>query len=137
VAESRLIQDEVIKEIHDFHHALEMWGRGEVSEDAYQLIVNRQAIDLTIVSGDGALIDVDSMNTRLKGMYGESPDLKIWAEIVRTKRLASDHFLAVYYEHNKLRDIQRKRLSSAIFRLNKDLPNHCEWIHLHETWSEQ
>ncbi|MHA2503116.1 MAG: DUF4440 domain-containing protein [Candidatus Kariarchaeaceae archaeon] len=131
--ESFLSGESVQQEIIDLHQFFEDWFTGEVKEDITRFD-SVMAPDFELISPSGQQINRQSIVDMIAQGYNSQTDRKIWVEDI-TCRVQGDLVIATYYELQSYEGEHTKRISTAIFSYDPELPCSSLWHHVHETWT--
>jgi len=125
-------------EIESIHNFFEQWLNGIIkpSKKNFLRIVKALATEFQLITPSGDLLSRDELLARFEKSYGTRKDnpMFIWTKGFTFKKLNPNYMVVIYQEWRKISDVEKGRISTAIFRRNGLAPNKVEWIHLQETW---
>ena len=124
----------VKKEISELHTFFELYFKGELSDDTTRF---SEVLDSSfrIVTPTALLVSRESIINIIKKSYNTRLDINIWTEDVDILEITETIVGATYYELQKSNGSAiTKRISTALFRKDKNTPNGLKWLHVHETW---
>ncbi len=125
-------------EIIDLHRFLQDWLNGALprTPEAYARLIAVLGADFVIINPSGVVTDRAALVAELEAAHGgrAGKGLRIWIENSQARQVLGDFCLVTYEEWHETAGERSARLSSALFRRRRRLPNRVEWLHLHETW---
>lgn len=122
------------REVVELHQFFEDWFCGRT--DGFGRVEAALAANFVLISPRGELRTREALleNLRLaRGCRrGESFEIRIEDCEVRTVEFGLA--LVTFAEWQRLGDREAGRVSTALFRVDREAPCGVRWIHLHETW---
>jgi hypothetical protein len=115
---------------------LQCWlcGVSHDRESDFKYISLVLAPDLELVSPTGGIENHSELVKRLSLAYGARPNLSIHISHYMPIWTTENTILARYVETRECPRGSDKRVSTALFSKNIDLPNGVSWNYIHETW---
>ena len=125
-------------EVVELHQFLQDWmtGASPRTADAYARLAEVLADGFTLINPRGVANERGALMAELEGAHGVHADegFRIWIDNPLSRHQLGDFALVTYEEWQQLAGKTSARLSTALFRRRRRLPNRVEWLHLHETW---
>ncbi|MCH4897459.1 MULTISPECIES: hypothetical protein [unclassified Pseudomonas] len=124
-------------EVYRWYNLFFPWSRGVASqsEEAIKPLYDALANDFRVVLTDGQIMDRENYWERLWGLHGKragSPESHIINLSITP--LPGDCFLTVFDLVKN--GITKKKVDSALMRLDPDSPSGISWIYVHESEHE-
>ncbi len=132
------MERDCLNEIIDLHKFLADWLNGTQPRtlEAYARRTDVLGADFAIINPSGAVTERAALIADLEAAHGgrAGRGFRIWIENSLARQMLGDFCLVTYEEWQEAAGDRSARLSSALFRRRRRLPNRVEWLHLHETW---
>jgi hypothetical protein len=126
------------KEVIELHRFFEEWLNGTIanSDETLSRVNTALGDDFLIISPNAKQTKKPALLHSLKNSHGAWNNGRIWIKHINRRLLNNDLCLITYEEWQNKGDGEndRGRLSSALFRKNKEAPCGVQWVHLHEVW---
>ncbi len=124
----------VKKEIEELHHFFELWFTGKINEDDIERFIEVLDDDFQLIAPNGASMNQEQITSLIIKLYNNTKRT-IWVENIET-RVVGTLVQATYHEYQQGNGTNTKRISSALFKYDPEMPNYARWLHVHETWVE-
>ncbi|MEM7534178.1 MAG: hypothetical protein AAF639_18500 [Chloroflexota bacterium] len=130
------ISDQIQREIVDLHQFFEKWLSGDLADTDQNFLRLESALanDFSIVSPDGTEVERATLVDSLRESHGKRPNLNIWIEDFQLLRDEPPLLMVRYDECQTHSDSVTRRVSTALFSVNRSAPNGFAWVRVHETW---
>ena len=117
------------------HRFFVAWFTGRAAEVEMDRTRRVFADDFRMIGPDGAVQEGAAVIAMLEAMRGKSPpDFAIRVDLRDARMIGTHSALVMYDEHQSKGGTSNARRSSAIFSLERTVPENLVWRHLHETW---
>ncbi|MHA2250812.1 MAG: DUF4440 domain-containing protein [Candidatus Kariarchaeaceae archaeon] len=125
----------VQKEVIELHQFFQDWFNGKLKKERFDRVEKVIGEDFELINPDGEKTTREQILNGIRDSQESRTDMEMWVEDVTTRRVG-DLMLTTYYEVHRENDMVKKRMSSALFAYAPNTPNYCQWLHVHETWSD-
>ncbi|MEO1053797.1 MAG: hypothetical protein AAFX87_24380 [Bacteroidota bacterium] len=133
------MEELVTKEIEEVHVFFEQWFKGVLpnSDESFNRLASVFSKSFSFVPPSGQELAGDIILSQIKGAWGSNREISIMIEEVKVLTQNQELVVARYVERQTTGNRHTARLSTAVFKINKSLPNQLEWLTVHETWQHQ
>lgn len=128
--------DNCKNEILELHEFFESWLNGSIplNENEIKRVDSCLTNDFKLISPSGDTYDKPTLISGINSAHGSRKGVNVKIKNINGQTLTDDLCLFLYEEWQVTLQMQRVRLSTAIFQYDETAPNYVSWLHLHESW---
>ena len=130
------MEQDIQGEIIQLHQFFQDWINGVLpfNNDVFSRLENALEPGFMMINPYGSCLNRDEILDSLRSAYNTGKRLRIWIEVPSVKHRFGNITIATYQEWQEKDRKITARLSTAVFRSQRNTPNGVSWVHVQETW---